>query len=448
MILKAIAIFSALVLVVVYQNCGSSPSYRSNMKGNSSTPSDFLPEPSQITQITLKEIIETDDFSSLLQGKINAAAQNVSPGQYHQILIPGGTFQLSKSIVLESNVWIKGEGVQGQNSTHLVLSPTALLSTFSNSIPVSKTVFIAEKKDHIVLSDFTLDVNSNNHESFRANPQDRALTAITLIDTSHSTFWKLSIKGFGKMVGSTGGQGILLSANSGGGTHHNRFKEIKLLDDLSVAHFGIRLTTDWVSELPDEVFPELLTHNSIAESYFTGCLWNTVEIAGPGTKFNRVEKNRFNHVYLTAFESDKGAKNNTFNENVIESIYKSPLKSGLYLMRDQGYPPNFGGDRNPERFTFGNEFIGNIFLGNPFGESLAESGNGIGAFRLVRSRNIKIEGNQIQMKAARDWEQVPFLSLQFETDDDSAILGSNLCLTTNGIQRSPCVHSKIEDKEP
>lgn len=111
--------------------------------------------------------------------------------------------------------------------------------------------------------------------------------------------------------------------------------------------FAIRLLTDFLKMRSRDSFVNAIKNCDISDNEFDGdYFWNHVELAGGGTKFNDISRNRFTGSGLTAVDFDKGCNYNTASFNTVENwafpanqVSNSNVR--LALFNDHGSDPDY-----------------------------------------------------------------------------------------------------------
>ena len=150
--------------------------------------------------------------------------------------------------------------------------------------------------------------------------------------------------------------------------------------------------------LIDDYQYKIESNHFVGNSFVSGFYWSAVEIAGPATRANTIERNYINDSLQTPLEADKGASFNVFHNNTINKVQRNGglgVPSGrpnLYAIRDQGIPPDLrsNGLVRPERYCIGNQFTMNT-LRDVRGHNYESSG-----FFLRMSQLAVIEGNTLE----------------------------------------------------
>ena len=293
------------------------------------------------------------DAAPPIQKALDFAAAD---GKFQGILIPAGEYRLSKTLVVPSETAVVG---QGQDT---VLRP------LDDSGDRVSPVFLLEGVTLASVRNLKIDGNARNLT------QKSGHSGIFMSGANGCCIDNVSIVDLGKTEKEPSGAHIVLQATQpylpddarkrfdvpGVSSAGNVIVGCRFLDPEIKSRFGVRLFTSWHTNRTDEEFSALVTGNLVEMSEFDGFYWNAVEIAGPGTRQNKIVGNHFRNAIQTAVEADKAAKHNFFFKNVIEDISSGKRGVNVAAIRDQGIPEGALPKFPQPRFTEGNVYDGNV----------------------------------------------------------------------------------------
>jgi polygalacturonase len=300
-----------------------------------------------------------------------AAIQNAIDTAYAagggDVFVPAGTYLISGSLYLKSNVRLRGVG-----------SGSIIKATDSANMVSIEQATNAEVRD--------LKLDGNVHSG----------SGVRMVGSSHCIVDNVVITGIGVTTTSPGGSFISIEAYESGDSHNpfsgntlqatrNQVRNCLLDDSAGIAMFGITLTTRWeaASTVARTAFNE---NNVISGNTIIGFRWNSIEIAGPATIGNTISGNiAVNHQGYSAIEADKGASYNTYTGNVVRKFQITSCGSA-------GCPTAYRAQKG-DSDTSGDYHIakGNVFTGNVF-EGLGSLSGGAGMY-LDGASDTVVSGN-------------------------------------------------------
>lgn len=243
-----------------------------------------------------------------------------------EVKLPRGKYLVNTEITIPSNITLKGDG-----------DSTVLIAGNSNYSMIKMN-----GNDGCVLKDIKLDGRAEQRQN--ANLLSESVYGVKMGRSQSCVVDNVTFVNLGYTLPSTNGGNFIdvsvaesYEANGGGrDTKLNVIKNCRLYDPQGRASFGIRLWTTWALNKTVEQYRYKVSDNLIYNNYFEGFNWNCIEIAGPNTKDNTIEKNNaYKHVGFSAIEADKGASYNTFINNTVKDTVPRADGAGQYCFRDQ-----------------------------------------------------------------------------------------------------------------
>jgi len=306
----------------------------------------------------------TDDTAAL-----QAALTTLSNAGGGRLRIPHGTYLLSDTLSPGNNTTIEGDGW----GTVLCNDPAD--DTEFNTIVVNE-------KSNVVIRNLLLDGRVDERAGTDAAKggifldhgcQNCVVENVCLRDYGHHT--------------TPGGNYITIDVTEASGRNSvgNRISGCRI-EDAGTAKFGIRVTTDWDVDVAPGSFTRFVRENVIENNTIIGCTWNSIEIAGPATIFNRITGNRSIGVLGPGgIEADKGASWNQFSDNSV--VEAQPTGGDFAAFRDQG----FTGGAFYDRTNSGNQWTNCLMRA-----CTQDTGSALVGFQINYSTGVTIAGLTVE----------------------------------------------------
>ncbi len=252
------------------------------------------------------------DVSAQLNSALVTAAAAGRP-----LYLPPGTYRIAHPIRPPSGATLFG-------STTATTTIQALVQTW----PITEAMVELTSVARARVCHLTLDGQASR-------PQQRLSFAMVLSNTHSDLIQNVRFREFGHAVYHPTGPALLMIARQAGDTPY--FVDEKLdvgqlgtveavriegcrFDLPSSIHLGfaIRVYSEFAIQRPDASTTALNRGHVIAGNRFTGdFFWNTVELAGRGTRYNIVENNTFDGRTVAHIDFDKGTSSNIARGNHI-----------------------------------------------------------------------------------------------------------------------------------
>jgi hypothetical protein len=313
----------------------------------------------------------TDDKSAI-QSAIDAAYANGGG----DVLVPPGTYDITDSLHLKSNVRLRGVG-----SGSIIRAISTITSC---------NIVMIEQAANAEVRDLKLDGNGKGGSGVR------------IVGSSHCIVDNVVVSGVAGTETSPAGSFISIEAYEPGDTHnpfpantlqasHNQVRNCLLDDSAGLAMFGITLNTRWEAA-PSVARTAFNNNNLISGNTIIGFRWNCIEIAGPATIGNTISGNVVvNHKGYSAIEADKGASYNTYTGNVVRKF--EITSCGSFGCPAAYRAQKADADNGSFHIAKGNVFTGNVFDG------LGSLSGGAGMY-LDGASDTVVSGNEFNVTGA------------------------------------------------
>jgi hypothetical protein len=260
------------------------------------------------------------------------------------VFVPAGTYLISDSLHLKSNVRLRGVGAGS-----IIKATTGV------------NMVMIEQATNAEVRELKLDGDVHGGSGVR------------IIGSSHCIVDSLVVTGIGISTSSPGGSFIAIEAYEPGDSNNpffgttlqasrNQVRNCLLDDSAGIAMFGITVTTRWeaASTVARTAFND---NNLIQGNTIIGFRWNSIEIAGPATIGNTINANiAIAHQGYSAIEADKGASYNTYTGNVVRKFQITSCGSNGCPTAYRAQKAN-SNTANDFHIAKGNVFTGNVFEG-------------------------------------------------------------------------------------
>lgn len=327
----------------------------------------------------------TDDTAA-----IQNALQTIRDNGGGKLVIPKGTYIISRTLNVYSNTILEGDG----EST--VLLAKAGQEGFSFMLLGYTGLFTCK---HAQIRNMVLDGNIQNRPDIRRGNGCLFLGN----EAQYNLVENVTIRNFGNNDRSGNFYTIEATEQDTGDCHSNVIRKCRFDDPSRMSGFAVRYFTNFTNvNLTDHQFTKFVRNNLVEDCVFEGFTFNVIELAGPATIYNTIRQCTIHDTNaVTCIESDKGGSYNRFENNDIMRM-SGPLDGvkvdsetpQTIAMRAQGViytgVNHAGVQVTIERYARGNLFIGNKIRNVPKGKSSS------GGLLLSRAIDTTAVGNDFQ----------------------------------------------------
>lgn len=297
----------------------------------------------------------TTDDTVAIQAAIDAAASNGGG----TVLLPLGTYKLTDTLTMGTKVALVGQGDQA------TLQPTQGAGDWGSS---TKPLIAVQGVTGAIVRDLRIDMQGQNRTAADAlaicvyinNSSYNLIENVTFdnlgMQSVYSSYAPVSLHA----VDTTGDWASLYNVDdiAAGAASHNRIVGCRFLMGSGATHsFAVRLLTDWENEIDPDSFTNYCENNVVDGCYFNGEFdWNTIELAGGGTRYNRIINNHTDGRSIGVIDFDKGASYNIASGNIIVNCGKPFVYNADSAKRASAIASHSG---NTDYRTYYNSIIGN-----------------------------------------------------------------------------------------